>query len=272
MMRKILVCLLAVASYNSFADTTSTTTSSTNKYSAFQQFDNEYNLGFAVTSGNLNNGSNTSTNNTQSINLEVERLFDVGVWMDVNAYLLTYYSQPSNTALGGNQVTGSQPNFGGVNATVGYAFPLVSDKLLITPYVTGGRNTNLSTYSLEQAGNNNLTSDYYWTFGGGARLEYRVNSVFDFYLDQNMLYNANQTPNTTANSAVGFPNSSDNYQYVTTLGAKFNLYRNFQLGAKAFYNNYYYTQTQTVTTPYGNGNAYAPQSSVGGMVTVGLTY
>lgn len=259
-MRKCLTCLFAATAVSAYA---ANSTIDSNRYQAFQEYDNEYNAGFGVTSGNLTNGSTGGVNNTQYVNLEIEHLFNMGVWFDVNANLLTYYSQaidPATPAVA--QTTGSQPNFGGLNINVGYAFPLVKDTLMLTPYGTVGRNTNISSYILaNQPTNINLTNDYFWSVGAGARLEYRINSTFDFYLDQNAVYNASQAP---TNGLA--PN--DNYQYTTTLGAKFNLYRNFQLGAKAFYTGNYFTQSLTT----GSGTALVPQSSVGGLVSVGLTY
>lgn len=262
-MRKILACALASCLTSAFA-TVNSSANNNSEYNAFQQYDNEYNIGYGVTSGNLTNGSNGAVNNTQFMNLEVEHLFNMGVWFDVNASLLTYYSQQADPAAGTvGQTTGSQPIFGGIDASVGYAFPLIEDTLMITPYGTVGRNTNLSSYTLvNQPTQTNLTEDYFWTVGAGARVEYRINSVFDLYLDQNAVYNASQAP--TIN---GVPNNS-NYQYTSTLGAKFNLYRNFQLGAKAFYTGNYFPQSLTSAT----GTVYTPQSSVGGLVSVGLTY
>ncbi len=260
-MRKLLLLSLVGVS-PVFAATTAN--ESGNVYSAFQKFDRQYNVGFGVTSGNLTNGQSGAVNNSEFINLEIERLFNVGIWLDVNANLLTYYSQgadPAIPALG--TTTGSQPNFGGLNAKVGYAFPLIKDTLMITPYGQIGRNTNISSYTMNYAEpTTNLTQDYFWTVGGGARLEYRLNSVFDFYLDQSMVYNSSQAPTTQ-----GVP-PNDNYQYTTTLGAKFNLYRNFQLGAQGFYNSYYFTNS-----PYTSyGSVLVPQNTVGGLISVGLTY
>jgi hypothetical protein len=268
-MRKFLSFVLASAATVSFAANPSdsvTPPANSNPYSAFQQFDREYNLGYSIVSGNVSNGKSNGVYNSQAMNLEVERLFDLGVWMDVSASLLTYYSQaadPSLPSLG--TTTGSQPNFGGVNAKVGYAFPLIKDTLLLTPYGLVGRNTNLSSYTLVNSGQTtNLTQDYFWTAGVGARLEYRLDHIFDFYLDQSAAYNASQAPTVQGLA----PNN--NYAYTTTLGAKFNLYRNFQLGAKAFYTNYYFTQGLTTVTPAGV--ASVPTNELGGMLSIGLTY
>lgn len=264
-MRKLLVAIgLGLISSTVFA-TTGMNSESPNAYSPFQQFDRQFSLGFGVTSGNLTNGNNGAVNNSQYVNLEIERLFNIGVWMDVNASLLTYYSQAADPAVPSlGTTTGSQPNFGGINAKVGYAFPVLGDKLLLTPYGQLGRNTNISSYTMAYSGSTtNLTNDYFWSVGGGARLEYRVNNIFDFYLDQNAIYNASQAPTIQGLA----PNN--NYAYTSTLGGKFNLYRNFQLGAQAFYTNYYYVNGLTTTNSI---SALVPQSSVGGLVSVGLTY
>ena len=219
-MRKLLITLGLFSVVPAvFATTTTTSVSeSANAYAPFQQFDRQYSLGVGATSGNLTNGQNGQVNNSEYVNLEIERLFNVGVWLDINANLLTYYSQavdPAVTVTG--NTTGSQANFGGINVKVGYAFPIYEDKLLLTPYGTIGRNTNISSYT--------------------------------------MAYNS--VP------------ANNNYTYTTTLGSKFNVYRNLQLGAQAFYTNYYFTNS--LTTP-SYGNALVPQSSVGGLISVGLTY
>lgn len=261
-MSKILALSLVLLATSAFAGTTSNFESS--EYSSFQKFDRQYSIGFGVTSGQLTNGTSSATNNTQFVNVDVERLFNVGVWMDVNAYLLTYYSQAADPAVPTlGTTTGSQAQFGGLNAKVGYAFPLLKDTLMITPYAVLGRNVNLSSYSLAATPSTaNLTQDYFWTFGGGARLEYRLSDVFDFYLDQSAVYNASQAPTTQ-----GMP-ANNNYAYTTTFGSKFNLYRNFQLGGQLFYTGNYFTQSLVTSS----GTALVPQSSVGGMISVGLTY
>ena len=266
-MRKLLITLGLFSVVPAvFATTTTTSVSeSANAYAPFQQFDRQYSLGVGATSGNLTNGQNGQVNNSEYVNLEIERLFNVGVWLDINANLLTYYSQavdPAVTVTG--NTTGSQANFGGINVKVGYAFPIYEDKLLLTPYGTIGRNTNISSYTMAyNSPTTNLTQDYFWSVGAGARLEYRINNYIDLYLDQNAIYNASQAPTVQSVPA------NNNYTYTTTLGSKFNVYRNLQLGAQAFYTNYYFTNS--LTTP-SYGNALVPQSSVGGLISVGLTY
>jgi hypothetical protein len=108
----------------------------------------------------------------------------------------------------------------------------------------------------------NITQDYFLSSGLGARLEYRINPTIELYFDQNALYNASQAP---TNSGLA-PN--DNYSYTSSLGAKFNLYRSFQLGVQGFYSNYYYTNS--LNTP--SGIALVPQNTTGGLISVGFVY
>lgn len=267
----LLLSLLGVASV--YADD-SANQSESNEYSAFQKFDRQYSLGLGYRSGNLTAaGSSGGTYNAGQLNVEVERLFNVGVWMDVNAYLYSSYSQspgvdPAVQTTG--SLTGSDPQFGGLNAKVGYAFVLLKDDhLLLTPYLALGRNTNFSSYTLQGTPTTNLVTDYYWTYGAGARLEYRLDDTFDFYLDQNLVYNSSQAPMTQGLTQGNF------YGNTTVLGAKFNLWRKFQLGAQGFYNNYYYPSSlisASASSAATTNAALVPTNSVGGMLSVGLTY
>ena len=270
-MRKFGLLIFLLNSACVFANSVSGNES--NVYTSFQKFDRQYSLGLGYQSGNLTAaGSSGGNYNATILNVEVERLFNVGVWMDINGYLYGSYTQspsedPAVQMFG--QLTGSDPQFGGLNAKVGYAFPLYKDHLMLTPYGELGRNVNFSSYTLQGTTNANLTSDYYWTFGAGARLEYRLNEIFDFYLDQNMIYNSSQAPMTQGMVPANF------YSNITTLGAKFNLWRNLQLGAQLYYNNYYYPETLISANPasYSPTNAaLVPTNSTGGMFTIGLTY
>lgn len=268
-MRKIAMLLGLFGGFSTAVYAADESSVAVNEYSSFQKFDRQYSFGIGGFSGNLNAaGTSGGTYNASFLNVDVERLFDVGVWMDVNAYLYTTYTQSPNVdpAVGmTGQLTGSDPQFGGLNAKVGYAFPLVKDHLLITPYAQFGKNMNLSSYTLQAAPTSNLTSDYYWTFGGGARLEYRIDDRFDIYLDQNLVYNASQANITQGLSQPNF------YNNRTVLGAKYNVWRNLQLGAQGFYNNFYYPEALVSANPVG-ASVLAPSNNIGGMISVGLTY
>lgn len=271
-MRKFLLLFSFVFATSSYAESV-VSQSESNAYSPFQKFDRQYSLGIGFLSGDLAaSGSGGGNYDATLMNVEVERLFNVGIWMDINAYLYASYTQspsedPAAQMFG--QLTGSDPQFGGLNAKVGYAFPLVKDHLIITPYGELGRNVNFSSYTLQATSTSNLTSDYYWTFGAGARLEYRLDDVFDFYLDQNMVYNASQAPMTQGMTSANF------YANTTILGAKFNVWRSLQLGAQMSYNNYYYPSPLVSANPASyssTSNALVPTSAFGGLVSVGLTY
>ena len=276
-MRKILVGLLSVSGASAFAVNNG----------AFQQFDDQYNIGYGASQMSLQNGAGNQTlQQNQFITLEVERLFDMGVWMDVGANLVLSQNSLGNQATGtGNGQSGvpgqpgmpasQDPNFGGVNAKVGYAFAILPQHLQVTPYALAGRNTNLAMSSIVSNGYNNVTSDYYYTGGVGARIEYRINPYILVYADQNAAYNWDQS----APTAGVQPQNTMNY--VSTLGAKFNVVKNLQLGLSGFYNNYQQMASAPYPTPSNNGGQgsngqlttiYQPQSSMGGLVTVGLTY
>jgi hypothetical protein len=277
-MRKTLVALLALSGASAFAMDNS----------AFQQFDNEYNLGYGITQMGLANGGNQQTlQQSQYLNLEVERLFNVGVWADVNANMMIATNSLGNQATGigqGNSGVGGVPGMpatqdpyvGGVNAKVGYAIPLVSQHLQVIPYVTAGRNTNLAMSTIVGNGYNNITNDFFYTGGVGARLEYRINQYIDLYADQNGTYNWDQS------GPSGGMQPKNNMVFTSTIGAKFNVVKNLQLGVNGFYNNYQYLAAAPNTSSANGGaisgstigtySVYQPQNQFGGMVTIGLTY
>ncbi len=262
--KSLLLCGLLSYSLAAIAAGESTPPLTTTAYSSFQKFDRQLNLGIGITSGKLTNGNSGAVNSSQFINLEIERLFDIGVWFDLNASLMTYYSQGQDPAFtSATVVNGTQPSFGGINLKLGYAFPLISERLLITPYAQFGRATNLSSYTMyANTPVTNITQDYFLSSGIGARLEYRLSPVIELYFDQNALYNASQAP-----TAAGLP-TNDNYSYTSLVGAKFNLYQSLQLGIQGFYNNYYYPNSLKTTS----GAVLVPQSTTGGLISIGFVY
>lgn len=276
-MRKILAGLLTLSGASAFAVNNG----------AFQQFDDQYNVGYGVSNVTFANGGSQETlQQSQFLTLDVERLFDVGVWLNVNADLVLSQNSLGNQASGtgnGNSGIGTMPgmpasqdpNFGGVNFKVGYAFPVIPEHLQITPYVLGGRNTNLAMSSIVSNGYANVTNDYYYTGGVGGRIEYRINKYILLYADQLASYNWDQS------APVGGVQPQNNMIWTSTLGAKFNVVKNLQLGLSGFYNNYQAEASPPNPTPSNNGGntssgslytIYQPQSSIGGIVTVGLTY
>lgn len=248
----------------------------------FQKFDNEYNIGYSISQFQLANGGQQQTlQQNQNTYLEVERLFDVGVWVDGVANFTTATNSLGNQATGtgqGAQQPASQvPNLGGINFKVGYAFQPVQDTLQVTPYGLMGRNSNLAMSTIVANNFASATNDVFNTAGFGARLEYRVNPYIQLYADQSYAYNWDQS------EPLNGVEPQNNYILTSVLGAKFNVYDALQLGVNGFYSNYQYVNN--VPSPYSfgslnGGNAsngtpytiYQPQNVFGGMITVGLTY
>jgi hypothetical protein len=137
---------------------------------------------------------------------------------------------------------------------------------LLTPYGLLGRNTNLAASTLTSNNNSNVANDFYYTLGIGGRLEYRMDDTIDFYLDQLFAYNWDQS------GPLNGIMPQNNQIYTTTLGAKFNVYKQLQLGISGFY-SIYQPMASLPTDSTGVG-VYAPCNcgSYGGTISVGLTY
>lgn len=275
-MRKILLVTLAIGSASVFALDNQ----------KFQEFDRQMSLGYGAYQMTLQNGAGNQTlQQSQILNLDVERLFDIGVWADITANMNLTTNSLGNQAYGTGQgnsgipglsgMPASQdPSLGGVNAKIGYAFPLLCQHLQLTPYALVGRNTNLAMSTIVGNGYANVTNDYFYTGGFGGRIEYRINKTFNLYFDQNMAYNWDQS------GPTGGMMPQNTMTFTSTLGAKFNIVKNLQLGANVFYDNYQpMAATPPITASLNGGGSgvnqvsvYQPQYSYGGMISVGLTY
>lgn len=252
-MRKILVCVLAATGASSAIAANN----------LFQEFDNQFSIGYGINQTNLSNGAGPNARGiNQYLNLEVERLFDNGIWGDIDATMVVN-AQQNGGNYGVSNTTTQVPNLGGVNAKVGYALTMAAQSLQVIPYITVGRNTNLANSVIVSNNLSNITNDYFITAGLGGRIEYRVQQWLELYADQAIVYNWDQS------NPVSSIAAQNNMLYTTTLGAKFNIYKNLQLGTNAFYTN----QQNLATAPSGpNGKAYSVTDGFGGLVTIGLTY
>ncbi len=189
------------------------------------------------------------------VNLEAERLLNNGIWIDLNADM-AFGAGPTNY---GN--SNGVSNYG-LNGKVGYAFPLLNQHLQLTPYLLAGVNNNAQAadnFAVANQPSQFTANQLFYTGGVGGRLEYRINKIFLVYADQLVAYNWDQTG---YNYGVMPQN---NVQYTSTLGAKFNIVDNFQLGVKGFYTNYQQQASNSGYTLQG-------ENGFGGLVTVGLTY
>jgi hypothetical protein len=276
-MRKMLITLLTISTGSVFAVNNG----------AFQEFDNQYNAGLGVNNITLYNGGNQqSLSQSQYMSLDVERLFDLGIWFDINANLVLSQNnlgtQASGTGMASSDVdnypgmpASQDPNLGGVNAKIGYAFPILPERLQVTPYGLVGRNTNLSMSTIVSNNFNNVTNDFYYTGGVGTRIEYRINKNILVYGDQLAAYNWDQS------APIGGITPQNNMVWTSTVGAKFNPYKSLQLGLQGFYTNYQAQASPPSATPTNNGGSsatgglytiYQPQSSIGAQISIGLTY
>ncbi len=247
----------------------------TSSLAAFQKFDNEYYLGYGLSYGNLKNMYGQNSNfGTTYIALGVERLFAIGLWGRVDASLMTGYSNFNSSDPNAFATPlGLDPSIANFNLKLGYGFSLIPATLLITPYALVGRNTNLTANTLNnnQSINNgiaysdaNVTQDYFLTSGLGGRLEYLINNTIELYYDQNALYNSDRSnPNSSYNPV-------SNYQMTSTIGAKFNLWKQLQLGVTSFYT---YTQLANSSSTRANQPfQFYPQHQIGGYMSLGLSY
>lgn len=244
----------------------------------FQRFDNVFLAGLGMYNLNMMNGNSQKVSqNNQFIETNFEHLFDMRLYLDLDAYLLTHQSVPNvpGTGMGANQMPLTQnPSLGGVNAKVGYAFEVIRDNLQLIPYGVFGRNTNIPmTTVVNNEQNNIVNNDYFITVGIGGRVEYKINDTVMLYLDQNALYNMDQS------GPIGMP-PQNTYSYSTVLGAKFAVIRNLQLGINAFYTKYVAAQSAVANGKSTGGlnpdgspvTPYMPQDAFGGVFTVGYAY
>lgn len=69
----------------------------------------------------------------------------------------------------------------------------------------------------------------------------------------------------TSPNYYGKSYAATNFGFTSMLGAKFNVYKNLQLGTNVFWNNF---------EPQSNisGLMYTPTNTYGGEVSIGLTY
>lgn len=271
-MKKYLIILFAVFATSVFARSNESAVVN-NNYS-FQQFENEYNLGFGYNTATLVNGEHdTSGYNENTFNLEVERLFNNGIWLDGNFNMVTSYSQ-ENLGNSGNGGSGSGVPFGqnpfmyGFTLKGGYGFQLIKDTLQITPYAMLGRTSNLAASTVgANGGENNIASDFFYTGGIGTRLNYRINNTIMLYADELYTYNWDNSGaiKDIQTEVYGKSYAATNYELTSTIGAKFNVWQNLQLGAYGFW-TYYQPQSNI------SGDIYTPNNIFGIMATIGLTY
>ncbi len=234
-------------------------------YPLYQSVINQMSLGYSFINYNF---SGIGVGSAQATNLNVTKLFDMGVYIDLNYSTINKYHQYLTHHPSGSKeldLFGDYPMFQGLNAKVGYAFRVIPGTLYLIPYGHAGYNTNWATYTIfvnAPTNNNNLMQDYFITTGSGLKIDYRINKHVNTYYDFSVLYNKSQAPQ------FKYSNSLTNIGFNSTLGARFNVYKDFQLGINGFYQPIYYPNS-----PYLTPDVIAVTSSIAGMnLSFGLKY
>jgi hypothetical protein len=235
----------------------------------FQEFDNRASIGYGIQQNTSGYGTSAtvpvnswvySTSNV--LNFEVEHLMNVGVWIDVNANM-AFGAGPVNA----NPVTGSnggtyQSSAYGLNGKVGYAFTMANQHLQITPYAALGINSMAGSIQYISATPGVAANSFAYLGGAGGRIEYRINHAILLFADQLFAYNWDQS------GPIGGVMPQNMITLTSTLGAKFNLAPNFQLGVQGVYSNFQPLASNKTSA----GFMMQPQWSVGGLVSLGITY
>jgi len=258
-MRKIIFTLLSISAVSAFAS----------QNVLFQEFDNRASIGYGMQQNTSGYGTSRNVpvnswvySTSNILNLEAEHLMDIGIWVDVNANT-AFGSGPVNK----NPVTGStvgtyQSSDYGINGKVGYAFTMANQHLQIIPYAALGINSmnTVIQYIPSTPGVN--ANSFAYLGGVGGRLEYRINRTILLFADQLVAYNWDQS------GPKGGIMPQNMITSTSTLGAKFNLAPNFQLGVQGVYSDYQPLASNSTSA----GFMMQPQWSLGGLVSLGITY
>ncbi|MCX8513951.1 MAG: hypothetical protein ORN24_00100 [Burkholderiales bacterium] len=251
-MHKFLLSLLVLNCSVSFAT----------DYSQFQEFDNQISIGYGMQEDKITayGGGDNNISDSSLLNFEGERLLDNGIWIDLNANM--NFSQNAANITNNPIIS----NYG-FNGKVGYAFVTADQHLLLIPYgIAGINNYGVPTnnYSLLNQAGSIIANQFFLTTGVGGQIAYRINNSILIYADQNLAYNWDQT------GYFSGIQQQNLYSFTSTLGVKFNLVQDLQLGIRGFYTNF--QPNATAINPYDDDSLTQAQSSLGGLVSIGLTY
>ena len=154
---------------------------------------------------------------------------------------------------------------------------MIKDTLSITPYGLFGKNANTTQFNTVIGGLTSstvITQDFYYTTGGGARLEWLIDKKTMLYFDQMVGYNFDQG-GASVTGSNGAPQviQTSNWQMTSTLGAKFNPWQNLQLGANVFYTAHDGFDSGSVSYLQTNNNlGGVTVSEMGVLMSAGFTF
>ena len=239
----------------------------------FDMFDNRFYINAGANFGTLQNHNNqTAQFISSNMGLGVEKLFfDSRIWLNAElGSMMSYHELDNNLSQEQKIPLAFDPKFYSLNLKLGRAFQIVDNSVQITPYALVGKNGNMTPYSLSNTAIDDhhvkyITSgleNFFWTTGIGGRLEYAVAETFDFYLDENLNYNLD-------NSHVQAPNVKlNNLELMNTIGAKWQAVSKLQFAIEG----YYRYQQYTLSVPQEQDLQYNPLMDFGTRLMVGMTF
>lgn len=236
--------------------------SATYALNKFQDFDNQASINFIYSNtklSNLTNSNTTQSYNNTLLGLTIEKLFDNNLWLNINGNftIANNLSNGANLAFLNNTQTIGLPS--SLLFNVGYGFNIIDNYLQIIPFLNIGKVLNYNGVTLPGGINNS----YYYQYGLGGKLEYRINSNFLLYYEQEFAYLDDKSSTDLDLSAI---NSS------SKVGVKINIPANLQLGLGTFY-NYYQILDSSINfdnTTFTNRNLL--QSQLGVNLYIGYNY
>ena len=233
--------------------------------SVLARLDNSYSIGYGFASSTNSYGGGNLPNigsGISFINLEYTHLFDSNVWAKINGSLITSISQSNQPPGLVNSRTPTYLGFpGAATANVGYAFAMPKIDLQLIPYANLGIVGNINSYNIRANPNLSyiLSHDLFLQYGIGGRAEYAINRNWEVYFDQLLALMNDRSVMELRN-----------FRSTSTLGTKYNVYDNIQLGINGFYD--IINPNSTIYNPDAGINYAAKQSTYGGLVTIGVTY
>lgn len=232
---------------------------------SFAAFDNDYllGMGFATATNSYAHGGLAAINsNINYYTLAVTHLFDNGVWANINGQLINNISQ--NNTVGGvsSALTPTYFGFpGNALLNVGYAFAFPSIGLQVIPYGNAGAVSNINSYNIRSSGSitSAISTDKYYQYGAGGRVEYNIDRYFQLYLDQLFAVMDDQ-------SSLNL----NGWDSTSKIGSKINLFSNFQINLDGFYN--IIMPTGNTSNPISGVNYAANQNTLGIELSLGFHY
>lgn len=232
-------------------------------YPLYQNFINQMSIGYT----NLNfNFSNSGVASSNAVQLNLTKLFDMGIYLEATYQSLLNYSQQLYGRADSRELEllGDYPVFNFYSIKTGYAFRVIPGIFYLIPYLNTAYSDNWATYTVFKNADDqiNMTDDYFLTAGPGIKIDYRVNKYVNTYYDLSINYNKSMAPK------LNYAQDLSSLNFAAVIGSKFNIYDDFQIGVQAFGNALYYPNSPYLTPVKVLVTSYV----YGGTLTFGLKY